>query len=70
MPEMKEGVFDFTLTDQYVLDFMQAKNAEASVMNFDVRIKNGTISKNVLMLRCAMHLLRPLCSLSRTLTFA
>jgi hypothetical protein len=34
-PEQQEGVFNFTLTDEYVLDFMKCKNAETSVMNFD-----------------------------------
>eukprot|EP01052_Picozoa_sp_SAG31_P027035 SAG31_NODE_2497_length_5598_cov_3.904710_5_plen_452_part_00 len=34
-PELAEGVFNFTLTDQYVLDFMACKNAVGSVMNFD-----------------------------------
>ena len=33
-PELVEGVFNFTLTDQYVLDFMACKNAAGSVMNF------------------------------------
>ena len=32
---MQEGVFNFSLMDEYVLDFMACKNAEGSVMNFD-----------------------------------
>eukprot|EP00747_Dinoflagellata_sp_TGD_P115597 gnl/TRDRNA2_/TRDRNA2_172196_c0_seq12.p1 gnl/TRDRNA2_/TRDRNA2_172196_c0~~gnl/TRDRNA2_/TRDRNA2_172196_c0_seq12.p1 ORF type:complete len:604 (+),score=49.55 gnl/TRDRNA2_/TRDRNA2_172196_c0_seq12:73-1884(+) len=35
-PEMTEGVFNFTHTDEYVLDFMQCPNAEDSVINFDM----------------------------------
>ena len=34
-PEQVEGVFNFTLTDEYVMDFMACKNAVGSVMNFD-----------------------------------
>eukprot|EP00937_MAST-01D_sp_MAST-1D-sp2_P007533 g7533.t1 len=34
-PELQEGVFNFTLTDQYVEDFMSCANAEESVINFD-----------------------------------
>lgn len=34
-PEQKEGVFNFELADEYVLDFMACKNAQDSVINFD-----------------------------------
>jgi hypothetical protein len=34
-PEKEEGVFNWTLTDQYVDDFMKCKNAQDSVINFD-----------------------------------
>lgn len=34
-PEDTEGIFNWTLTDQYVEDFMACKNAQDSVINFD-----------------------------------
>ena len=34
-PELEPGIFNFTLCDEYVLDFMAVRNAETALINFD-----------------------------------
>ena len=34
-PELEPGKFNFTLCDQYVLDFMAVRNAQTALINFD-----------------------------------